>query len=66
MQALKARLADTQANLKPLAAAALGHLIASLDPETGGGRYAIMLQDAYIIYLRIHLKNIPSHTFNTS
>lgn len=35
LKALKARLNDTQANLKPLAAAAIGHLIASLDPEAG-------------------------------
>ena len=35
LKALKARLNDTQANLKPLAAAAIGHLIASLEPEAG-------------------------------
>lgn len=35
LKALKARLNDTQANLKPLAAAAIGHVIASLEPETG-------------------------------
>lgn len=35
VKSLKARLNDTQANLKPLAAAAVGHIIASLEVETG-------------------------------
>mmetsp|Transcript_14415 Transcript_14415/g.21637 ORF Transcript_14415/g.21637 Transcript_14415/m.21637 type:complete len:2162 (-) Transcript_14415:214-6699(-) len=33
IKALKDRLNDTQANLKPLGASALGHLISSLEPE---------------------------------
>ena len=35
LKALKARVNDTQANLKPLAATAIGHVVASLDPEPG-------------------------------
>ena len=35
LKSLKARLNDTQANLKPMAACAIGHVIASIDPEQG-------------------------------
>lgn len=35
VKALKARINDTQANLKPLAVAAIGHLISSFDCESG-------------------------------
>lgn len=35
LKSLKARTNDTQANLKPMAACAIGHLIASLEPEQG-------------------------------
>jgi cytoskeleton-associated protein 5 len=35
VKALKLRVNDTQANLKPIAANAIGHIIASLDPESG-------------------------------
>jgi hypothetical protein len=33
VKGLKARLNDTQANLKPIAATAIGHVLASLEPE---------------------------------
>jgi len=36
LKALKPRMTDTQANLKPLAVSAIGHIIASLDAETSG------------------------------
>jgi len=35
VKALKARLADTNANLKPIAASAISHVVASLDPDSG-------------------------------
>ena len=35
VKALKARLIDTQANLKPIAASAISHVVASLDSESG-------------------------------
>jgi hypothetical protein len=35
LKSLKARVGDTQANLKPIAAVAIGHVIASLEPEHG-------------------------------
>ena len=35
VKALKARLVDTQANLKPIAASAISHVISSLEPENG-------------------------------
>ena len=36
LKALKPRMSDTQANLKPLAVSAIGHIVASLDVETSG------------------------------
>lgn len=36
LKALKPRMSDTQANLKPLAVSAIGHIVASLDAETSG------------------------------
>lgn len=35
IKALKSRMNDTQANLKPLAASAIGHVVASLEAEVG-------------------------------
>ena len=35
LKSLKARTNDTQANLKPMASCAIGHLIASIEPEQG-------------------------------
>ena len=38
VKALKPRMSDTQANLKPLAVAAIAHVVASLDSRTAGAK----------------------------
>jgi len=55
VKALKPRMSDTQANLKPLAVTAIAHIVASLDSRTAGAKVCIVclwICDGFLLYRR--------------
>lgn len=62
VKALKARMNDTQANLKPLAVSAIAHVVASLDARSAGAKVLLTMAPAMMIGLADNKKSMRDST----
>lgn len=62
VKALKPRMNDTQANLKPIAVSAIAHIVASLDPRTAGTKVLTSIAPAMMIGLADNKKPMRDST----
>lgn len=62
VKALKARMSDTQANLKPVAVSAIAHVVASLDSKAAGVKVLQSMAPAMMIGLGDNKKSMRDST----
>jgi hypothetical protein len=62
VKALKPRMSDTQANLKPLAVSAIAHVVASLDQRAAGAKVLTMMAQAMMLGLADNKKPMRDST----
>ena len=62
VKALKPRMSDTQANLKPVAVSAIGHIVASLDTRTAGPKVLQSMAQAMMLGLGDNKKPMRDST----
>ena len=62
VKALKPRMNDTQANLKPIAVSAIAHIVASLDVEAAGAKVLRSMAAAMMIGLADNKKSMRDST----